>query len=102
MDMATIIGIVVALGAILAGHVIEGGHMGSILQPTAAIIVLGGTLGSVMVQFPMHTLKNTLRALRQAFQPKQHDLGEVVRTIVQMANKARRARDRARPDRARG
>lgn len=90
MDMATIIGVLVALGAILAGHVIEGGHLGSILQPTAGIIVIGGTLGSVMVQFPVSTLKNTVRALRQAFAPRDHDLGGVVRTIVQLANRARR------------
>jgi chemotaxis protein MotA len=90
MDIATIIGVVVALGAILAGHVIEGGHLSSILQPTAGIIVIGGTLGSVMVQFPMSTLMNTLRAVRQAFVPKQLDLASVVKTIVGLANKARR------------
>src|SRR5215470_19561379 len=90
MDMATIIGVIVAIGAILAGHVIEGGHLGSIFQPTAAIIVLGGTVGACLVQFPAATLLQTLRAIRQAFVPKSHDLGEIVRTIVKLANRARR------------
>jgi chemotaxis protein MotA len=90
MDMATIIGVVVAIGAILAGHVIEGGHLGSILQPTAAIIVLGGTVGACLVQFPAATLLQTLRAIRQAFKPNVHDLAGVVKIIVKLANKARR------------
>ncbi len=90
MDMATIIGVVVAIGAILAGHVIEGGHLGSILQPTAAVIVLGGTVGACLVQFPGATLLQTVRALRQAFKPRVQDLAGVVKTIVSLANKARR------------
>jgi len=90
MDIATIIGVIVAIGAILGGHVIEGGHLGSILQPTAAIIVIGGTIGACCVQFPAATLIQTLASLREAFKPKVHDLGAVVKIIVGLANKARR------------
>ena len=90
MDFATIAGIIVAFGAILAGHVIEGGHVGSILQPTAAVIVLGGTVGAILVQFPAAMLLSTLSSLRHAFVPANHDLGAVVKTIVGLANKARR------------
>jgi chemotaxis protein MotA len=90
MDLATIIGIVVAFGAVLGGQIIEGGHIGSIMQPTAAIIVLGGTLGAVAVQFPGAVLAQTLGALRQVFRPTTHDLAGSVKTIVDLASKARR------------
>ena len=40
MDIATIIGITLALGSILGGQVLEGGHVGSIMQLTAFIIVM--------------------------------------------------------------
>jgi chemotaxis protein MotA len=43
-----------------------------------------------MVQFPMSTLKQTVLAIREAFVPTQHDLAEVVRAIVSLANRARR------------
>ena len=42
MDIATILGIVIAIGSILAGQALEGGHIGSVLQLTAFIIVMGG------------------------------------------------------------
>ncbi len=90
MDIATLIGIFLAFGAILGGQVIEGGHLGSILQPTAAIIVLGGTLGAVAVQFPAAVLRRTILDLKSAFLPARHDLGAIVKTIVSLANKARR------------
>jgi len=45
MDIGTIVGIVMAGGTILLGLFLEGGQIGQILQPTAALIVFGGTLG---------------------------------------------------------
>jgi len=53
MDLGTLLGIVVALAGILIGQAIEGGSVLQILQPTAAMIVFGGTLGAVMISFPM-------------------------------------------------
>ncbi len=90
MDLATIIGLVVAIGAILGGQVLEGGHPGSIMQPTAALIVLGGTLGAVAVQFPAGTLKRALTDLRYVFAPQAQDFGKVVKSLVTMAQRARR------------
>ncbi len=76
--------------AILGGQALEGGHIGSILQPTAALIVFGGTLGAVSLQFPSATLRKTVRSIREVFKPSRYDLGETVRTVVTLANKARR------------
>ena len=53
MDIASIGGIALALLGILAGMMVEGGSITQITQPTAAMIVFGGTLGAVMLQFPM-------------------------------------------------
>jgi chemotaxis protein MotA len=52
MDIASIGGIVLAILGILAGMMVEGGSISQITQPTAAMIVFGGTLGAVMLQFP--------------------------------------------------
>jgi chemotaxis protein MotA len=51
MDIASIGGIALAILGILVGMMIEGG---SIPQPTAAMIIFDGTLGAVMLQFPMN------------------------------------------------
>ena len=53
MDKSTIGGIILALAGILAGLILEGGKIAQIIQPTAAMIVLGGTIGAVMIQFPL-------------------------------------------------
>lgn len=61
MDPAAIIGLILGVGAIVGGQVLEGGRIQSIIQPTAALIVLGGTLGATTLSF---SLKDMLRALR--------------------------------------
>ncbi len=52
MDKSTLGGIGVAVGGIAVGLYLDGGQVAQLLQPTAALIVFGGTLGAVMVQFP--------------------------------------------------
>ena len=62
MDIASIGGIALAIIGILAGMMVEGGSISQITQPTAAMIVIGGTVGAVMLQFPLNIF---LAALKQ-------------------------------------
>ena len=57
----------VALGGILGGLLMEGGKIKDIAQFTAAMIVLGGTTGAVMVSTPLHVLKGAMRRLAGVF-----------------------------------
>ena len=52
IDRGTIFGVLLAVAGVIAGLLLDGGTLRQILQPTAALIVLGGTFGAVMVQFP--------------------------------------------------
>jgi chemotaxis protein MotA len=90
MDINTIGGIVVAIGMILLGQHLEGGHAGSLLQPTAALIVFGGTIGAVMVAYPMKEFLHGLKLGKLAFVGAKHDLGGVAREIVELATIARK------------
>lgn len=90
MDFATIAGLVVALGAIFGGQALEGGSIGSVMQPTAAMIVIGGTMGAAAVQFPGHVLLATLRNLKTAFKPHTAPLTEHIILFIELAKKARR------------
>jgi len=90
MDKGTIVGILLAGGTILLGLFLEGGKIGQILQPTAALIVFGGTLGAVMVQFPFSVVMNALRGVVSViFEPKNNSL-DVIQEIVAIAQKARK------------
>lgn len=90
MDLASIIGVVLSVLAICGGHVLEGGHLMSIVQPTAALIVVGGTVGAVLLQYPAPVLKRALTDLKLVFKAQHHDTNQVVESIVSLATKARR------------
>lgn len=91
MDIASIGGIIVAVLGILAGMMIEGGNIGQITQPTAALIVIGGTMGAVMLQFPLKTFLAALRQMMKIFISSGADSEEVLKQLVQFANKARKS-----------
>ncbi len=90
MDKSSVAGITVGVGGILAGLLLEGGKISQILQPTAAIIVFGGTLGAVMLQFPLAIVASAFRRLVNVFFEKRLDPQRVVRDLVGFANKARK------------
>jgi chemotaxis protein MotA len=90
MDKASISGAILAISGIVAGLLIEGGSVGQILQPTAALIVFGGTLGAVLLQFPLTTVIAAFRGLAGLFTaPRKHD-AQLIRILIGFANKARR------------
>jgi len=90
MDFSTVIGLLLALGAILGGQALEGGHVGSLLQSTAALIVLGGTFGACLVQFPLSVFVRSVKSLSQVFFPSGANNKAVIAEIIKYANKARR------------
>ena len=58
MDKISLAGLAIGLVAIIGGQILEGGHVGSLVQPTALLIVLGGTIGAALLQ--------SRQAIRQA------------------------------------
>ncbi len=90
MQLGPLIGIALALFAILAGNAIEGGHLGSIVGGPAALIVVGGTIGAVVVQFPSSTLLGAVRAAGATFKKSRADSAKLVDELVDYANRARR------------
>jgi chemotaxis protein MotA len=90
VDKSTVGGVFLALGGILAGLLLEGGKIGQLLQPTAAMIVLGGTIGAVMVQFPLSTVVQAFKRLAWVFLDKAEDPSVLVQTLVNFAQRARK------------
>ncbi len=90
MRAGPLVGIGVALGCILVGNALEGGHMGSMVGGPAAMIVLGGTIGAVIVQCPFPTIKGALKAAAATFKKPATDPEKILEEIVDYANRARR------------
>jgi chemotaxis protein MotA len=90
MDRASIIGIVLGLGAILGGQALEGGSIHSIMQFTAAIIVLGGTFGAVFLSFPFTDVIGGFRDIKIILKEPAQDPLQMINQITTYANKARK------------
>jgi len=91
MDIASIGGIALAIIGILAGMMIEGGSITQITQPTAAMIVIGGTVGAVMLQFPMNIFLAAIKAIVKVFLHKASSGEATLAQIVAFAYKARKS-----------
>jgi chemotaxis protein MotA len=83
-------GVILAVGGIVTGLLLEGGNLSQILQPTAAMIVFGGTLGAVLIQFPLGTVMSALGQLLHVFVEPKRDPSTVVKQLAEYAKKARR------------
>ena len=90
MDKSSLGGIFLALGGIIAGLLLEGGNLRQIVQPTAAIIVFGGTFGAVMLQFPLPVVLHAFRRLGSVFVNPRQNPQATIRQLVGYAQKARR------------
>ena len=90
MDILSVIGVVVALGAILLGQLLEGGHISSIIQGTAFLIVIGGTTGATMLQFPLKVFMRSLKMLPWVVLPPKGDPAESIKQILEWSDTARK------------
>jgi len=90
MDMLSMVGIMLALVAIIGGNILEGGHTSSLVQLTAFVIVSGGTLGAVMVQTPIRTFVRAMGMASWVFVPVKLQPEEIAEKIVSWSNIARR------------
>jgi chemotaxis protein MotA len=90
MDKISLLGLLLGLAAIIVGQVLEGGHVSSLIQPTAFFIVIGGTLGAVMLQSSPRTFFLGMRMARWVFSPPRLRPAELIRQIVQWSHVARK------------
>jgi len=90
-DKASIGGVLLAVAGIVAGLLLEGGHLGQIVQPTAAMIVFGGTLGAVLLQYPLSTVMDAVQRLAHVFFMPHDENQKLIQVLVTYANKARRS-----------
>jgi chemotaxis protein MotA len=90
MDILSIVGVVIAFGAVIGGNILEGGHTESLIQLTAFLIVGGGTFGAVMVQSPMPVFLRAMKIAAWVFNPPKTAGMEVVTKIVGWSNIARK------------
>lgn len=90
MDKISLAGLVLGLVAILGGQYLEGGSVGSLVQPTALLIVLGGTLGAVLLQSPLHVFKRGVVMARWVWVPPVIPQKQLIDQIMTWSQLSRR------------
>ncbi|MDA7717916.1 flagellar motor protein [Pseudomonadales bacterium] len=91
MDIMTILGLIIGIGAVFGGYVGEGGDpVWVLLHPFAWIIVFGGALGCGLIGLPMAHGKHVLKTTPKLFMPPKLNPGEMIDKMVDWAQIARR------------
>ncbi|MCP4583202.1 MAG: flagellar motor protein [candidate division Zixibacteria bacterium] len=90
MDLATLAGLIVGIGAVLAAFLMDGGSLGALFHLPAVIIVIFGTLGAATVTTSFSTLANIPNLLKIVFTASNSNSIQQIDSIVALAEKARR------------
>lgn len=90
MDLATLIGLIIAFGAVGGSFLMDGGSFDAVFLAAPILIVVGGTLGATTVTTSIDTVTHIPHFLRIAFLGRTHRFSETIEQIVKLAEKARR------------
>ena len=90
LDFLSFIGILIAFLAIIGGNWLEGGHIDSLANGPAMIIVTGGTVGAILLQTPIPVFLHALRLSGRVFLPARLDMRTTIDKLVNWSNIARK------------
>jgi chemotaxis protein MotA len=90
MDRLSVVGAIVAVGAVLLGNVMDGGKIAALLNLPAAIIVIGGSLGATLLQTPMKMLPRALGMMKYLLFPPEFSLEDLLKKILKWGDAARK------------
>jgi chemotaxis protein MotA len=91
MDIATIVGLILALTAILISLIMDGGTPGELFaHPAAIILIFGGSIGATIITSPLQTTIKLPQYIMQAFTTRKFDARGMIELLTKLADKARR------------
>ncbi|HEY4968460.1 MAG TPA: motility-associated protein, partial [Steroidobacteraceae bacterium] len=90
MDLLSIIGIVLALIAIIGGAILKGSSAGALVGSAAFVIVVVGTMAASLVQTPMPTFLRAWKIVSWVFKPPASNPAAMIEKIVEWSNIARK------------
>jgi len=90
MDSVSLIGLLIALGAIIVGQILEGSHISSLMQPTAFLIVVGGTTGAVLLQSQLRVFIGGVKMAKWVLIPPHSEHERTIERIIEWSYLARR------------
>ncbi|QOP41177.1 MULTISPECIES: motility protein A [Sulfurimonas] len=89
MDLGTVIGLVLIL-ALLFGAMAMGVGIGAYIDIPSVLIVIGGSIGSLMIAFKPAQMKKFTKIFMIAVKPTEEDVNDLIKKLVEFATKARK------------
>ncbi|MCF6250573.1 MAG: flagellar motor protein [Methylococcaceae bacterium] len=90
MDILSIFGVLLGFSAILGGNFLEGGHLASLVNIPALVIVFGGTLGATFLHFPPKVILHSIKVLWLIVRPRKLSLKNQIDKVVRWSSLARK------------
>lgn len=90
MDIATLLGLALGIGALLGSFLMEGGHLGALIQIPAMTLVIVGTLGACVITTSMSQLKALPAVFKVAIFEKKLNPSDLIDLLYDLAQKARK------------
>jgi chemotaxis protein MotA len=90
MDITSVLGSILGIASIIGGQLLEGGHLSQITQGTAALIVVGGTLGAMFLAFTTPDVKKAFAMIPMIYQNIDLDVRPTIEEIIRIATIARK------------
>ena len=90
MDIASVLGVVIAIGLILGSIVIGGGSFASFIDAPSVMVVVGGAIAAAMISFPMKNFLSVFGVVMKVFLYKLDSIPRLIEEIVSLAETARR------------
>jgi chemotaxis protein MotA len=90
--MFVIIGIVVVIGAIVGGYLMEHGNLKVLIQPAELLIIGGAAAGTVLIANPLHILKKIVAGITGAFKDSKYGKAKYMESLKMLFELFSRAR----------
>ncbi|MCS7203006.1 MAG: flagellar motor protein [Thermodesulfovibrio sp.] len=90
MDLIALLGLIIGVGAVVVGNIVEGGTTSHLVQLAAAVIVFGGTFGAVLLSFSFKDLNIALKSLKYVFFKRNINFNETLDLILDLLVIARK------------
>lgn len=91
MNITTIIGLIIAFGALMASVILDGGDLKALVNESAALIVFGGTFGAAIVSFPKEQILGLPKLIARAvFDKSTMNEMDTIALMARLSEKARR------------
>ena len=90
MDIATVVGVILSLGLIIASIVTGGGVITAFIDPASVMVVIGGVIAAVLISFPLKNFLGVFGVTRKAFSHELEPVPDIIQQIVSLAETARK------------